>query len=556
MKKNAILYGLLLGAAVLANLLFSGGPNSSPHLWSGQEILYFFADLFLKTFNDRNVALILAGTIVAAALAISCIFVFYKVRPIYREITGVIYNVAGIAEAPGHGSMPDMLENAFSRAPRLSAGWARWSQGFRAVQGTNGPPRRYAVVPAHEIFSVTSLDDRGVPFGVYRKLPDLFVGVGLVLTFCGLVAGLYFAGKGLTATDLGEAKLGLLNLLNASTFKFLTSIAGVSGSLLIAFTVQWGLEALRRSLDRLTLAPRRAHAATLRPGQAVRGPGRRRDDRRAEAGRRMRQRPDDQLMEPVTIGYYVPLADLLTGLIFILMVLIAALTITQRADLQTAERLEVEHKRVAARIDEIREVESKVIEPRQRIAEALQQLTEQVSAILHSRGVAHEIDAQAGRISVPLGELFADRGDTAVSANGETVASAIADALRRALPCLAAANFGDPEVCQRISPARLERALITVRAAAATPTKEGGVGDPVALAGVQATSVYAAILRSQPLLAALYDGQSRPVLEFRGLGGKIATDQTGALPGLELSFGLQRPDLSPRQWSLPPPNAR
>ena len=64
-------------------------------------------------------------------------------------------------------------------------------------------------------------------------LPGYFVSVGLILTFSGLVVALYFAAKGFRAGDMAQAQEAILQLLNASAFKFITSIAALASALLI-----------------------------------------------------------------------------------------------------------------------------------------------------------------------------------------------------------------------------------------------------------------------------------------------------------------------------------
>ena len=65
-------------------------------------------------------------------------------------------------------------------------------------------------------------------------IPNYFVGIGLLLTFVGLVAALNFATTAVGG-DAIQAVKGLKNLLTAATFKFWTSIAGLLASILLSF---------------------------------------------------------------------------------------------------------------------------------------------------------------------------------------------------------------------------------------------------------------------------------------------------------------------------------
>jgi hypothetical protein len=93
-------------------------------------------------------------------------------------------------------------------------------------------------------FNLRMLEQAGVRLRWFMSVPNDFVGLGLVFTFLGLVAGLYFASRSMMSADLKTARDALVQLLHAATFKFLTSITGIGMSLLIS-TIQ------RIMLDRL-----------------------------------------------------------------------------------------------------------------------------------------------------------------------------------------------------------------------------------------------------------------------------------------------------------------
>src|SRR5579885_2033890 len=54
--------------------------------------------------------------------------------------------------------------------------------------------------------------DAGLHFRFYRALPNLFVGIGLLLTFVGLVSALYFATKGIEGADITQTQSALRDL--------------------------------------------------------------------------------------------------------------------------------------------------------------------------------------------------------------------------------------------------------------------------------------------------------------------------------------------------------
>jgi hypothetical protein len=70
--------------------------------------------------------------------------------------------------------------------------------------------------------------EAGLRFPLYRTMPNLLVGVGLLLTFFGLVTALFFTTSAINnAADLAASQDALRALLYAASFKFYTSIAGL-----------------------------------------------------------------------------------------------------------------------------------------------------------------------------------------------------------------------------------------------------------------------------------------------------------------------------------------
>lgn len=82
----------------------------------------------------------------------------------------------------------------------------------------------------------------------YQAMPNMLVGLGLLFTFVGLVMALYFASKGV-AQEHDKAVEALQELLNAATFKFLTSLAGLSASLAFSWREKAAFHEIGRRVD-------------------------------------------------------------------------------------------------------------------------------------------------------------------------------------------------------------------------------------------------------------------------------------------------------------------
>ena len=83
---------------------------------------------------------------------------------------------------------------------------------------------------------INSTDAREQLFGLklMPAIPGYFVGLGLLLTFIGLVLALYKASGATGTRSADEMAASLDGLLQAATFKFATSIAGLGSSLALS----------------------------------------------------------------------------------------------------------------------------------------------------------------------------------------------------------------------------------------------------------------------------------------------------------------------------------
>ncbi|EAQ06442.1 hypothetical protein SKA53_05123 [Yoonia vestfoldensis SKA53] len=82
----------------------------------------------------------------------------------------------------------------------------------------------------------------GLRLGIWRIVPGTLVGIGLVLTFLGLIAALREAGVSITASgsDPDMVKKALSDLLTIASAKFIMSLAGLTGSIVFGvFLKAW-----------------------------------------------------------------------------------------------------------------------------------------------------------------------------------------------------------------------------------------------------------------------------------------------------------------------------
>jgi hypothetical protein len=229
---------LIVVAAIYraGNTGFEAPSTGESALWDTLHTLIApLARVYLSMFGSPATAILLSGALVLAGILLVLWFVFLKVRPMLSQLDKLASDCARAPFQGGHGEGLDrVLGPSF-----LGPDWRAW----RATGDSGARPSAY--------ITLASLERSGLRLGLMQALPNYFVGLGLVMTFLGLIAGLYFASQGMRTADMVEARAALVHLLNSATFKFLTSVAGISMSLIVSLAFRISVESLRLRLDLL-----------------------------------------------------------------------------------------------------------------------------------------------------------------------------------------------------------------------------------------------------------------------------------------------------------------
>ena len=131
-----------------------------------------------------------------------------------------------------HGSPDVGAHFVLRKNPLLGKAWGEYRRTLVLPKSPNQPV--FATRRAYEFFD---LDRSGVlairtrNFGAWA---NFFVGLGLLLTFLGLVAALMAAGTGIAAENVKDMRDALKAVIDAASLKFWTSIFGLGCSLLLA----------------------------------------------------------------------------------------------------------------------------------------------------------------------------------------------------------------------------------------------------------------------------------------------------------------------------------
>ena len=208
-------------------------------------------DLVFGLFALSWVPWTLSGLLVAGALAIWLDF-RRRLQPV---LEGLEEALRVVEEAPSASSLHarfSSIDQRLEANPVIGQAWRAFVRTLVPVPGQDGVLG--ATRRPREDLNEGILTSAGVNLRFYTAVPNYLVGLGLLFTFMGLVAALYFASAGVVAPSIQEAQDALRDLLAAATFKFVTSIAGLGASIVYSSREKTQLYRLGQRLDALCTA--------------------------------------------------------------------------------------------------------------------------------------------------------------------------------------------------------------------------------------------------------------------------------------------------------------
>ncbi len=185
----------------------------------------------LDHFRDEHVPLQLSIMIFAAAAVLLVVLVTWGAVAWAR-----IQRLRRLVRSSGQATL--FREN-FARvdeglvASMFGDAWAEYRECLKQTETGILYPRR-----PDEYLGLHAIAARDFPARFFAAAHGYFIGIGLLLTFVGLVAALRFAAAGVASHDIAVVKDALNALLSAASFKFMTSIAGLGCSLILSMAAR------------------------------------------------------------------------------------------------------------------------------------------------------------------------------------------------------------------------------------------------------------------------------------------------------------------------------
>ena len=145
-----------------------------------------------------------------------------------RLVSQATVHIRGTSDQQTFTANFEVIDARLSRDLPFSGGiaeaWRQFKQGLQVV------PERISLTPVEPYLYFGRVRRMG---GELDFAATMFVAVGLLATFLGLVAALGFAADGMRAGDSLSMQSAVRDLLAASASKFVTSVAGIGLSILL-----------------------------------------------------------------------------------------------------------------------------------------------------------------------------------------------------------------------------------------------------------------------------------------------------------------------------------
>jgi hypothetical protein len=193
----------------------------------------------------------LSGLLIGGALGIWLDF-RRRLRPVLRGLDEALGVVEEAVSASALHDRFSSINQRLAANPVIGEAWRAFVQTLVPVPGQDGVLG--ATRRPREDLNESILTSAGVNLRFYTAVPNYLVGLGLLFTFVGLVAALYFASAGVASPSIQDAQAALRDLLAAATFKFVTSIAGLGASIVYSSREKTQLYRLGHRMNQLCTA--------------------------------------------------------------------------------------------------------------------------------------------------------------------------------------------------------------------------------------------------------------------------------------------------------------
>ncbi|RCW87566.1 anti-phage ZorAB system protein ZorA [Phyllobacterium bourgognense] len=192
----------------------------------------------LANLSKQDFAFALAGTLCAVGFGLFIAFALMHSLAIRLSLWRARRVIAAYADRPTFAKdYESSVYPALVKHPLIGHAWREFDETLLKQEIESGGVIGNTVRP-HSFIGYSLVRERFTGLKMIGSIPGYFVGIGLLLTFAGIVLALSKASNATTASlihnDTPEMMRAMTDLLGVASFKFVTSIAGLGISIFLA----------------------------------------------------------------------------------------------------------------------------------------------------------------------------------------------------------------------------------------------------------------------------------------------------------------------------------
>lgn len=239
-----VFFGLLIGGAAGAGHLIPA--FDLPLLWqeTGKALAGDLSGVSTPPF-----AFALAAGLVAVAGGLALAFLVLHVAAIGWSMGRLRALVLRTGGRRGFARRYEDTSARLGRDPLIGHAWREFDKALLPRSGEEDEIIRSTARP-QAFINMAMAREQLFGLKMMGALPGYFVGIGLLLTFIGLVLALHKAAAGVSTPDTALMQNATRELLQVATFKFATSIAGLGSSIALSFLFRIYTIAMERAFAR------------------------------------------------------------------------------------------------------------------------------------------------------------------------------------------------------------------------------------------------------------------------------------------------------------------
>ncbi|QEL21926.1 hypothetical protein FQV39_04525 [Bosea sp. F3-2] len=217
----------------------------------------------IEGISQPKFAYALAAILFVFAIGLAAAFLLLHVLPVILALSRARQMVqAAGGTSRNRGEVRKSFASGFELLrQRLARRWLighAWVEFEETLFDIDSPDAIGNTVRPQAFFNASVARERLPGLKMMNAVPGYFVGIGLLLTFVGLVLALYKAGTAAAAGDANVMAAEMGKLLQIATFKFSTSIAGLGASIILSMVFRWFLVLIESAFDRFNATLERA----------------------------------------------------------------------------------------------------------------------------------------------------------------------------------------------------------------------------------------------------------------------------------------------------------